>query len=207
MACSDMLRIHHTARKVRVLGPGLRYVVWVQGCLRDCPGCATPEARPLTGGKERSIAGLAQDILATEGIEGLTISGGEPFLQAEKLAALIDAVREKRDLGVIVYTGYLLEELQSGTVPGAQALLERIDLIVDGPYVDALNDDGALRGSSNQRAIPLTGRYAQDVSRYGEPGARQTELMFRLEGAFLTGVPSRATVKLMGLGKNEEEQA
>lgn len=207
MAHSDIIRIHHTARRVRVLGPGVRYVVWVQGCPRGCPGCISPGAQDPAGGEERSVAALAEDILAVPDIEGVTISGGEPFLQAAALADLIDRIRARRDLGVIIYTGYVLEELQSGAVPHADDLLARTDLLVDGPYVEALNDDGALRGSSNQRAIPLTPRYAQDAVSYGAPGERKVELGVSDDGVFLSGVPSRATVRLMNMSNTGEEQA
>ena len=137
MATSDTVRIHRTARRVRVLGPGVRYVLWVQGCPRGCPGCISPEAQDPAGGEIRSVAALAEAILAVPDIEGVTISGGEPFLQAEALCSLIDRIRARRDLGVIIYTGYVLEELQSGAVPHAEALLARTDLLVDGPYVEA----------------------------------------------------------------------
>ena len=207
MATSDTVRIHRTARRVRVLGPGVRYVLWVQGCPRGCPGCISPEAQDPAGGEIRSVAALAEAILAVPDIEGVTISGGEPFLQAEALCSLIARIRARRDLGVIIYTGYVLEELQSGAVPHAEALLARTDLLVDGPYVDALNDDGALRGSSNQRAIPLTGRYARDAASYGAPGERKVELGVSDDGVFLSGVPSRATVTLMTMGNPGEEQA
>lgn len=200
-----MIRIHHRARKVSVLGPGIRYVVWVQGCMKRCPGCVSPEAQPLEGGTELAVDALAEEILSVEGIEGITISGGEPFLQAGALVRLIDAIRSRRDLGVIVYTGCLLEELQTDRPAGAKELLSRIDLLIDGPYVDELNDDGALRGSSNQRAIPLTDRYRAAAADYGVPGGRKTELMFTADGFFLTGVPSKATQQLIRMSRGEGE--
>lgn len=202
-----MIRIHHTARKVTVLGPGVRYVVWVQGCMRRCPGCVSPEAQPLEGGTQTSVDALTREILATDGIEGITISGGEPFLQAAALVRLIDALRAERDLGVIVYTGCLLETLEADEPAGARELLSRIDLLIDGPYVDELNDDGALRGSSNQRVIPLTDRYRAAAADYGVPGGRRTELMFTEKGFFLSGVPSKATQQLIRMSRGEGENA
>lgn len=202
-----MIRIHHKVRKATVLGPGVRYVVWVQGCMQRCPGCVSPQAQPLDGGTEMPVDALVEDILSTDGIEGITISGGEPFLQAAALVRLIDALRARRDLGVIVYTGCLLEDLQSDEPAGAAELLMRIDLLIDGPYVDELNDDGALRGSSNQRVIPLTKRYTGAVADYGVPGGRKTELMFTADGFFLTGVPSVATRRLIRMSRGEVDEA
>ena len=165
------LSVHMREPAVRALGPGVRYALWVQGCPRRCPGCVAPEAQALDGGTELETGALAWEILLS-GAEGLTISGGEPFLQAEALAELIRTVRRKRDLGVIVYTGYVYEELLAD--PAARALLEETDLLIDGPYVKELDDGKSLRGSSNQRVIPLTERYREELSLYGRP-ERPTE--------------------------------
>ena len=165
------LSVHMREPAVRTLGPGVRYALWVQGCPRRCPGCVAPEAQALDGGTELETGALAWEILLS-GAEGLTISGGEPFLQAKALAGLIRTVRRKRDLGVIVYTGYLYEELLAD--PAARALLEQTDLLIDGPYVKELDDGKSLRGSSNQRVIPLTERYRGELSLYGRP-ERPTE--------------------------------
>ncbi len=165
------LSVHMREPAVRTLGPGVRYALWVQGCPRRCPGCVAPEAQALDGGTELETGALAWEILLS-GVEGLTISGGEPFLQAEALAELIRTVRRKRDLGVIVYTGYRYEELLAD--PAARALLEETDLLIDGPYVKELDDGKSLRGSSNQRVIPLTERYREELSLYGRP-ERPTE--------------------------------
>ncbi|WP_140397603.1 MULTISPECIES: 4Fe-4S single cluster domain-containing protein [unclassified Flavonifractor] len=165
------LSVHMREPAVRTLGPGVRYALWVQGCPRRCPGCVAPEAQALDGGTALETGALAWEILLS-GAEGLTISGGEPFLQAEALAELIRTVRRKRDLGVIVYTGYRYEELLAD--PAARALLEETDLLIDGPYVKELDDGKSLRGSSNQRVIPLTERYRGELSLYGRP-ERPTE--------------------------------
>ena len=165
------LSVHMREPAVCTLGPGVRYALWVQGCPRRCPGCVAPEAQALDGGTALETGALAWEILLS-GAEGLTISGGEPFLQAEALAELIRTVRRKRDLGVIVYTGYRYEELLAD--PAARALLEETDLLIDGPYVKKLDDGKSLRGSSNQRVIPLTERYRGELSLYGRP-ERPTE--------------------------------
>ena len=200
------LRIHQIGRHIRVLGPGDRYVIWVQGCEQRCDGCVAPDAQPLDGGREIAVQALAEEILAQERTDGLTISGGEPFLQAEALTALLETVRARRDLGVIVYTGYLLEALRAGELPYSRELLKHIDLLIDGPYVRELNDNGALRGSSNQRVIALTDRYVGAVSSYGEPGKRETQVMVADGGFFLAGVPTIATHRLITAARAREEE-
>ena len=159
------LYYHMKEPAVRVLGPGVRYALWVHGCHKNCPGCVAGGAHRVEEGKPIEVGALAWEI-ALSGAEGLTISGGEPFLQAPALAELIDAVRQIRPMGVIVYSGYQYEELLER--PEAAALLERIDLLIDGAYIQALDDRRGLRGSSNQRAIPLTGLYREAAAGWAD---------------------------------------
>lgn len=153
----DLLSIYDLCQQgSRTLGPGLRYVLWTQGCPFHCEGCATPEGRPMTHDKQVYVTALVEDILARPSIEGVTISGGEPFLQAEALANLLDMVLAKRpELTVMSFTGYLKDDLNW---PEAQRLLGHLDLLIDGPYVKELNDNLGLRGSSNQQLHFLTPR-------------------------------------------------
>lgn len=138
-----------------------------------------------------TVADLAEEILRDPELEGLTVSGGEPFSQAEALTRLIDSVRAHRSLGVIVYTGHRLEMLSAAPVGDPQhwaALLSRVDLLVDGPYVARLDDGRRLRGSSNQRAVPLTTRYTSALADYGAPG-RTAEIHLGGADVVLVGVP------------------
>lgn len=165
------LAVYMKEPAVRVLGPGVRYALWVQGCPRRCPGCVAENAWDPDGGERIPVDALAVEI-ALSGAEGLTVSGGEPFLQAEALAELLEKVKKCRPMSVIVYTGYRLEELAD--VPGADRLLRQIDLLIDGPYVRELDDGLSLRGSSNQRVIPLTDRCLDALPLYGS-GKRKLE--------------------------------
>lgn len=163
----DVIYVHMKEPAVRVLGPGVRYALWVQGCGRRCPGCTAPTAWRMEEGQPIPAAALAWEI-ALSGADGLTISGGEPFLQAEALGGMVEQIRRRRDMGVIVYTGFLYEELLG--MEEAQALLTRTDLLIDGPYIRELDDGRSLRGSSNQRVLPLTERYRGDLGLYGAEG-------------------------------------
>lgn len=150
------LRIGYSWRDTEVLGPGHRFALWLQGCERRCLRCTSPNLQPLEGGSLEEASVLAHAIADTAGIRGVTISGGEPFLQADALAELLAVLRGLRpDLDVIVFTGYRKEEL---SWPEAERVLGYVDLLIDGEYVDALNDDRGLRGSSNQRMFFLTSR-------------------------------------------------
>lgn len=168
------------------LGPFVRYALWVQGCNKRCKGCISPDAQTLDGGNLVDVPELADEILSVPGIEGITVSGGEPFLQQDALCELIDLIREKRNLGVIVYTGMLYAEVMD------TPLARRCDLIIDGEYIDALNDDKSLRGSSNQNVICITDRYRKVVDLYYGQPSRKVEFRITSTGMDMVGIPSKS---------------
>ena len=136
-------------------GPGLRLTLFTQGCPHGCPGCHNPETHPLNGGSFHTVEELAARYRENPLLSGVTFSGGEPFLQAAPLARLGARIHA---LGgtVITYTGYIFEELARRAREDAAvaALLEATDLLIDGPYIEALRSlDIAWRGSSNQRLL------------------------------------------------------
>jgi anaerobic ribonucleoside-triphosphate reductase activating protein len=134
-------------------GPGFRYVVFVQGCPLACPGCHNPQLQAFEGGRPVSVAALAAAIRKNPLLDGLTLSGGEPFTQAGPCAVLAEQVRAM-GLSVITYTGKVWEELREN--PDWRRLLEATDILVDGPFVRSLrNLDLRFRGSSNQRLIDV----------------------------------------------------
>lgn len=153
------LRVAETHPACRVLGPGTRFAVWVQGCPLRCRGCISPQWLAFDGGTVVPVAALAAAIAGTRGIEGITVSGGEPFAQAESVAELAGMVRSA-GLSVMAYTGYRLPYLRRRGTPGQRRLLGLLDILVDGPYVDTLHADLRWRASSNQEVHFLTGRYA-----------------------------------------------
>lgn len=137
-------------------GPGDRFVVWVQGCPLACPGCWNPDTWAFERRALRGVDELAAEILATTGIEGVTFTGGEPFLQARALAEVARAVRTV-GLSVFVFTGYELEEL---TRHEQRSLLALADVVVSGRYVETERTANLpWRGSANQRVHFLTSRY------------------------------------------------
>jgi anaerobic ribonucleoside-triphosphate reductase activating protein len=140
-------------------GPGVRYALWVQGCPMRCAGCCNPHLLDFREDLWESVEAAAAGILATDGIEGVTLLGGEPFAQASALAALSRAVRGA-GLSVMVFSGYTLAQLREAGRADWDALLDATDLLVDGPYLP--EHHSTLRrwiGSSNQRAHALSPRY------------------------------------------------
>lgn len=134
-------------------GPGLRYALFTQGCPRACPGCHNPQTQPLEGGEETTVEAILAEIDANPLLDGVTFSGGEPFLQAAALAELAREIK-KRDLNLAAYTGYLWEELIAANDSAWNALLAELDVVVDGPFVQALRSwTLKFAGSTNQRFI------------------------------------------------------
>ncbi len=160
----EYLRVARVIDHTRVLGPGTRASVSVQGCLLRCQGCHSPAGKALDGGERMLVAELAERLLALP-VDGITFSGGgEPMLQAAALVALCDRLRARRpELSLMSYSGYRLEVLRDQGSSAQRALLDRLDLLVDGPYVARLHAPLRWRGSSNQRLIALTARHAGDL--------------------------------------------
>lgn len=155
----ELLNIHAVLKSSLVNGPGKRLVVFFQGCDRGCQGCFNPD----THSKEARALYTPEALLETylidqaDPVEGITVSGGEPFLQSAGLGRLLFLARN-RGLSTLVYTGYLIEELRAGV--DRARVLEYIDVLIDGPFVEGLKEPTLLaRGSINQRVHLLTGRY------------------------------------------------
>ena len=172
----------------KALGPFERFAIWVQGCQKRCLGCISPDAQPIDGGFTVSVSELAHEILNTPNIEGITISGGEPFLQQDALCDLIDQIRLKYDLGVMVYTGMQYSEIKN------TPLAQRCDLIIDGEYIDSQNDGKSLRGSANQNAICVTNRYSQYIQQQFGKSGRKVEFVIKNNQVDMIGIPPRSTL-------------
>ncbi len=136
-----------------VNGPGCRAVVWVQGCLRHCPHCFNPDSWSFEINQLVSVESLAHQILSNPRNTGVTFSGGEPFWQAPALTQLARLVKAA-GLNVMAFTGFTLEQLRDRYGPsGATELLQELDLLIDGPYMESLavHSPNFPVSSSNQR--------------------------------------------------------
>lgn len=137
-------------------GPGLRFVVFAQGCPHQCPRCHNPESWPCDAGKEFSVRQVIRLLNQKKRIKrGITFSGGEPFLQAAELAQVALAARQM-GWDVVTYTGFTYEQLMEDNDADRKALLAASDILIDGKYIHKLRDLGLpFRGSSNQRVIDV----------------------------------------------------
>lgn len=150
------LRMYGTAPESIVDGPGLRFSVFVQGCSHHCPGCHNPESQPAEGGYLCDTSELIHQIHENRLIHGVTLTGGEPFEQTEGMLALARELKAE-GYNLWIYSGYLYEDLLTGHPhEKAPELLAQCDVLVDGPFIEALNSyDLQWKGSSNQRVIDL----------------------------------------------------
>ena len=134
-------------------GPGFRTSIYCAGCAHRCPGCHNPQSWDFAGGKEVTVEELLEVIKADE-FANVTFSGGDPLYQVEAFTELARRVKEETDKTIWCYTGFTYEEVLAD--PRLSQILPYLDVLVDGPYVEALRDtDLPFRGSSNQRIINL----------------------------------------------------
>jgi anaerobic ribonucleoside-triphosphate reductase activating protein len=151
-----LLNVADVRHRSQVNGPGLRSVVWVQGCSRKCPGCINPHTHAHKPVKLLDPEELGHRLANIRDTIGLTFSGGEPFEQAQACAVLAETVKATGK-SVMVFTGFPFEELKQSTEPSVQRFLKTIDLIIAGPFVQELKCESKLwRASSNQTVHFLT---------------------------------------------------
>lgn len=152
MLNTQLIRISGTTPESIVDGEGIRYVIFTQGCPHHCSGCHNPSTHSFDDGKLVSISELIADIRKNKNyIDGITLSGGEPFCQSDQCRII---AKEAHEMGLSVwcYTGYLFEDLYGR----ADELLSHIDILVDGPFVlEERSLDLEFRGSRNQRIIDV----------------------------------------------------
>ena len=135
-------------------GPGFRLSIYCAGCSHKCKGCHNPQSWEIGNGKLMDIDEIMD--VVKQSPWNVTFSGGDPFFQAEGFARLARRIKDETSKTIWCYTGYTIEELQQEGNPCRMELLESIDVLVDGPFVEELRDEQLrFRGSSNQRIIQL----------------------------------------------------
>ena len=147
-------------------GPGIRLTVFVQGCPHRCKGCHNPQTHDFNCGTPVTGDEIMELISSNPLLDGVTFSGGEPFCQAAALAEIGKSIREK-GYNIITYTGYTYERLISEATEenGYMKLLSVTDLLVDGPYIEALSSpEIRFRGSANQRIIDVKRSLAENTA-------------------------------------------
>ena len=141
------MQIDRALFPITTLGPNKRLGIWTVGCPHKCYNCSNPELWDADESKEVKVADIVTRILPyKDRIEGVTITGGDPFFQADELYELLVLLRKSGFKDILVYTGYSINELRGRY----KNILLLIDVLIDGPYIDSLNHNVGIMGSSNQ---------------------------------------------------------
>ena len=158
------IRIAGTVNDSIVDGPGIRFTVFTQGCPHNCEGCHNPQTHDFSGGSEADTDEMIAKFLGNPLLDGITLSGGEPFCQAKALAPVAEAAKS-HNLNVIAYTGFLFEYLveSSNDENGYMELLKNVDYLIDGKFeLDKRSLELRFKGSSNQRTIDVQKSFEQN---------------------------------------------
>lgn len=151
------IRLFGTQNDSIVDGPGIRYAVFVQGCNHNCKGCHNPDSHDPDGGYLSDTDTLLENIKSNPLLDGVTFTGGEPFMQAAALTELASEIKKSlKGLDIVVYTGYTIEEILSGADENNHWMdfMRYIDILVDGPFIEELRSiELDFKGSANQRII------------------------------------------------------
>ncbi|ACC98608.1 Anaerobic ribonucleoside-triphosphate reductase activating protein [Elusimicrobium minutum Pei191] len=153
----DYLQISGIIEESIVDGPGYRFTVFTQGCPHSCKGCHNPQTIPMQGGKLVHIKDIFERFKINPLLRGITLSGGEPFIQAKPLAKLAKMVKQTGK-DIVTYTGYIYETLVEGADKknGWAELLKETDFLIDGPFIlEQKSLNLKFRGSQNQRIIDI----------------------------------------------------
>ena len=171
-------------------GPGKRFAIWCQGCLRRCPGCCNPHMQRVECKNLVEVDKLTELILkhkAEDEIEGVSLIGGEPILQAEGFAELARKCQEN-GLSVLLFTGYKYEELLRMENDNVNRLLENSDILVDDAFVEELYDkERDWVGSTNQSVIFLSSRYSKGIEY--KNGVHSVEIRISADRIGINGWP------------------
>ena len=189
----DEIKISHLVKTTTVLGPGNRFVLWVQGCKKRCKNCINPAGQTLEGSQLISVEKIFHMICEQKGLQGVTISGGEPLLQFPAIFKLVMLIKEYTNLDIMLFSGYTYEEIKCQyPTEIIDLFFSKIDIFVDGEYIDELNDNQMYRGSSNQNILFFTDKYREFENQIIHSYNRNIE--FEVENntdVFLVGIPPK----------------
>jgi len=198
MSALATLQLNKAHWPVTVLGPGRRIGLWVQGCTIGCRGCVSQDTWPSDPSKTIAVRELLAwcKRVAGDELDGVTISGGEPFQQPEGLRALLEGLRAWRrsatlDFDLLCYSGYPLKTLERKHAK----LLALLDAVIPEPYVDHLPQGNVWRGSSNQPLVPLSergrARYAEHVAATSDATGKRMQAAIEGGRVWMIGIPGR----------------
>lgn len=167
---ADFLNVAGVILGSHVNGPGRRAAVWVQGCTIRCPCCCNPELQPHEARHLVDPVRFAEALIEAineNGLDGLTISGGEPFQQASALSELTRNVK-KAGISIVCFTGYRKDDILYSRNASVRNLLNDIDLLIAGPYLDKIKGIRSWCDCPDKDLILLTSRYSREDFTFGD---------------------------------------
>lgn len=144
------MNVNQIVNSTKVVGPGTRYVVWLQGCKFNCPGCKNINTHSFEPNILLSVDEIFNDIVSQNNLTGVTFSGGEPLMQYNELLELIKRIKLETKLDVMLYTGYYINEIRKLNM---NEILDYVDILIDGRFEIENFTEDKLYGSSNQTII------------------------------------------------------
>ena len=184
------MRIGRILCPVRELGPGNRLGIWVQGCMRRCPGCANPELWSIDERKDIPVGLLTPMVITSivsQKLTGVTSTGGEPMLQAKELAVLLKHLKPLCE-DILLFTGFTYEQLLRSEDPDVKEVLSSVSVLVDGEYIKEQNAGDRLRGSTNQRIIFLDKEKRNKYETYIGSNERLIDSFITTDGIVSVGI-------------------
>ena len=188
------MRIERALTDIYTLGPGNRLCIWVNGCHRNCPGCVYKRLQVIDESVDFNIEEYFLGYNFSR-FDGVTISGGEPFDQIDELYHLVIFLKEKGINDILIYTGYLLNELIMMNNPKIALILSNIAVLIDGPYIDELNNDSNnIKGSSNQEIYYFKKEYKEKYLKYIQSKREMQEVQYA-NTLIGIGIPTKDYIK------------
>lgn len=181
------MQIDRVLFPITTLGPGNRIVIWTVGCPHKCYKCSNPELWDLDEDKEIAVSDLVLNISKYRyEADGITITGGDPFFQGDELYKLLKELRRFEFKDILVYTGYSYESL----IEKNKKALSLIDVLIDGRYIDDLNNDIGILGSSNQNIIILNSNLKEKYEGFSTIERKRQNFIYK-DKIISVGIPKK----------------
>ena len=183
------MRVGRILYPVQALGPGERLGIWLSGCERRCIGCANPELWEKDG-KEIPFAmflAMCRAAVTDYSLSGITVTGGEPLLQAEELDLFLDGMKDL-STDILLFTGFTMEEIRNQNRPVLNHILTKVSVLVDGEYRQEENHGEILRGSSNQVIHYLDPGVKEEYENYIHKDQKKVDSFAAEDGIISVGI-------------------